>query len=59
MYAYHIKKHGYTIGQANGQSNAFKFVQKEIDREGLQGYWKGQTYMIDSKPFFSFERVTE
>lgn len=59
MYQYDIKENGHVVGSARGQSNAFKFIQKEIDRCGLLGYWQGLSYIVEGKPLFTIERTIE
>lgn len=56
MYTYLIKQNDYTIGQSRGKNNAFKFIQKEVNRQGLFGYWQGDRYIVDGKPYFKIER---
>ena len=58
MYTYNILKDGFIIGTAKGQHKAFEFIQKEVDRQGLIGYWKGEKY-IHQQGEYTFERMTE
>lgn len=59
MYTYHIKHNGYTIGQAVGKHKAFEYIQKEIERSGLLGYWREEKYLCDNKDVYSIERGNE
>lgn len=59
MYQYTIKENGFSIGSAIGKHRAFEFIQKEVDRKGLQGYWKDDNYLIEGKPVYTLERGLE
>lgn len=51
MFTYTIKKNDFAIGQCVGRHKAFEFIQKEIDRCGLLGYWKEDEYIFDYGKF--------
>lgn len=59
MYCYQIKENGEMIGVAIGKHKAFEFIQKEVDRSGLLGYWKGETYISPEKQFTIERAVNE
>lgn len=51
MLTYDIKQNGFKIGIAYGRHKAFEFIQKEVERCGLLGYWKGDKYLCDNNQY--------
>ncbi len=59
MLTYSILENGNKIGIARGKHAAFEFVQKEIDRQGLTGYWAGDRYISKENINYSMEVCSE
>lgn len=55
MRTYNIMQNSFQIGVARGKSAAFSFIQKEVDRNGLKGYWAGNRYIGNDNTNYSME----
>ena len=57
MYTYNILENDHKIGVAKGRENAFKYIQKTAEYNGLRGYWHDDNYIINGQVTYRIERA--